>query len=180
MCVRVLECVLCAVCTMVPLLPCFDRWHGVSLPLLSNSVQVDTRVGRGDYGLYHEPLERVLQYPGLSMTEDQVVNTNVDGNSTRCALIPMQARCANQWHALFKRPHCASCSVCPVQKLKRCACGVVWYCSTDCQPKHWKKQHVPDHKQILQEQKEAHKKNFDPLLHYKPSSREIGFVFREH
>jgi hypothetical protein len=34
-----------------------------------------------------------------------VVNTDVDSKSTRRALIPMQARCANQWHELFKRTH---------------------------------------------------------------------------
>jgi hypothetical protein len=135
-----------------------DSWHGVAVPVLSDLVEVDTRVGRGDFGLYHEPLERVLQYLGLSMTVNQVVNTNVDGKSARRALIPMQARGANQWHELYKRTHCASCSVCPKQKMKRCTCKAVWYCSTDCQRKHWKKQHGPDHKQILKEQEEERKK----------------------
>jgi hypothetical protein len=135
-----------------------DRWHGVAVPVLSDSVEVDTRVGRGDYGLYQEPLERVLQYLGLSMTVNQVVNTNVDGKSARRALTPMQARGANQWHELYKRTHCASCGVCPAQKMKRCPCKTVWYCSTDCQRKHWKKQHGPDHKQILKEQDEERKK----------------------
>jgi hypothetical protein len=93
------------------------------------------------------------------MTVNQVVNTNVDGKSARRALIPMQARGANQWHELYKRTHCASCGVCPKQKMKRCPCKTVWYCSTDCQRKHWKKQHAPDHKQILKEQEEEGKKN---------------------
>jgi hypothetical protein len=135
-----------------------DRWHGVAVPVLSDLVEVDTRVGRGDYDLYQEPLERVLQYLGLSMTVNQVVNTNVDGKGVRRALIPMQARGANQWHELFKRTHCASCSVCPTQKMKRCPCKTVWYCSTDCQRQHWKKQHAPDHKRILKEQEEECKK----------------------
>jgi hypothetical protein len=42
--------------------------------------------------------------------------------------------------------------------MKRCPCKKVWYCSTDCQRKHWKKQHAPDHKQILKKQEEERKK----------------------
>jgi hypothetical protein len=135
-----------------------DSWHGVAVTVLSDLVEVDTRVGRGDFGMYQEPLERVLQYLGLSMTVNQVVNTKVDGKNTRRALMPKQARGANQWHTLFKRTHCASCSVCPEQKMKRCPCGAVWYCSTDCQRQHWKKQHAPDHKRIIKQQKEERKK----------------------
>jgi hypothetical protein len=135
-----------------------DSWHGVAVTALSDLVEVDTRVGRGDNGIYQEPLERVLQYLGLSMSVDQVVNTNVDGKSVRRALISNQARCANQWHTLFKHAHCASCGVCPKQKMKACPCKTVWYCNTDCQRKHWKKEHAPDHKQILKAQEEERKK----------------------
>jgi hypothetical protein len=105
-------------------------------------VRVDTRVSRDDFGLYLEPLERVLQYFGLSMTVNQVVNYN--GKSARRALVPMQARGADQWHTLFKRTHCASCSVCAAQKIEACPCKTVWYCSTECQHQHWQK-HKPDH-----------------------------------
>jgi hypothetical protein len=79
-----------------------DEWHGVALTALSDGVRVDTRVGLGDNGLYQEPLERVLQYLGLSMTVNQVVNTSVDGKSVRRALIPNQARVANKWHEQYK------------------------------------------------------------------------------
>lgn len=66
------------------------------------------------------------------MAANQVVNANVDGKSAKRALIPMQARVANQWHTLYKCTHCASCSVCLAQKIKACPCKMVWYCSTDC------------------------------------------------
>jgi hypothetical protein len=92
------------------------------------------------------------------MTANQVVNTNVDGKSARRALIPNQVRGANQRHELSKRTHCARCSVCPEQKMKRYTCKTVWYCSTDCQRQHWKKQHAPDHKRILKEREEERKK----------------------
>jgi hypothetical protein len=75
------------------------------------------------------------------MTVNQVVDISVDGKSTRRALIPMQARGANQWHEKLERTHCASCSICSEQKMKACLCKTVWYCSTDCQRKHWKKEH---------------------------------------
>jgi hypothetical protein len=133
-----------------------DAWHGVAVPVLSDLVEVDTRVGRGDYGLYQEPLERVMQYLGLSMTVNQVVNTNVDGKSTRRALIPMQARGANQWHTLYKRTHCASCSARPAM-LKKCTCDTARYCNSSCQRKHWQI-HRPNHKRVIKEQEEERKR----------------------
>jgi hypothetical protein len=134
-----------------------DSWHGVAVTALSDLVEVDTRVGRGDFGLYQEPLERVLQYLGLSMTMNQVVNTGMDGKNGRRALIPGQAKGANQWHSLYKCTYCSSCSVCPEQKLKACPCATVRYCSTNCQRKHWKT-HKPDHQRVLKEQEEQRKK----------------------
>jgi hypothetical protein len=42
--------------------------------------------------------------------------------------------------------------------MKACPCKTVWYCSTDYQRQHWKKEHAPDLKRILKEQEEQHKK----------------------
>jgi hypothetical protein len=73
-----------------------DEYHRILNLVLSEHVPVDTRVGRGDYGLYHEPLERTLEYLGLSMSKDQVVNTSIDGAVKR-ALIPGHLLNAIHW-----------------------------------------------------------------------------------
>jgi hypothetical protein len=75
-----------------------DVYHRVLNLVLSEHVQVDRRVGRGDKGIYQEPLERTLEYLGLSMTNDQVVNTSIDGEeSVKRALIPGHLLNANHW-----------------------------------------------------------------------------------
>jgi hypothetical protein len=74
-----------------------DEYHRILNLVLSEHVQVDMRVGRGDNGIYHEPLERVLEYLGLSMSKDQVVNTSIDGDAVRRALIPGHLLNANHW-----------------------------------------------------------------------------------
>jgi hypothetical protein len=75
-----------------------DESHRILNLVLSEHVPVDTRVGRGDYGLYHEPLERTLEYLGLSMSKDQVVNTSIDGEeAVKRALIPGHLLNANHW-----------------------------------------------------------------------------------
>jgi hypothetical protein len=74
-----------------------DEYHGILNLVLSDHVQVDTRVGRGNNGIYQEPLERTLEYLGLSMTKDQVVNTSIDGEAVKRALIPGHLLNANHW-----------------------------------------------------------------------------------
>jgi hypothetical protein len=56
-----------------------DEYHGLLMRVLSERVEVDTRVGLTQNGIYQEPLERTLKYLGLSMSKDQVVNNSIDG-----------------------------------------------------------------------------------------------------
>jgi hypothetical protein len=74
-----------------------DEHHEILKHVLSEDVQVDTRVGRGDNGIYKEALERTLEYLGLSMSKDQVVNTSIDGEAVKRALIPSHLLNANHW-----------------------------------------------------------------------------------
>jgi ankyrin repeat protein len=82
-----------------------DRWHGVASNALSLRVKVDRRVGLGLDGLYQEPLERVLQYLGLSMEADQVVNGSLDDDDRdfRRVLLPNCAHNANHWFQLYQQ-----------------------------------------------------------------------------
>jgi DNA-binding protein YbaB len=74
-----------------------DEFHGVLNDTLLTKVEVDTRFGLGENGIYQEPLERVLEYMGLSMNKDQVVNTSIDGTERKRALIPFQLLNAVHW-----------------------------------------------------------------------------------
>jgi ankyrin repeat protein len=76
-----------------------DEYHRILTRVLSGHVQVDTRVGRGDNGIYQEPLERALEYLGLSMSKDRVVNASIDGEeqAAKRALIPGHLLSANHW-----------------------------------------------------------------------------------
>jgi hypothetical protein len=129
-----------------------DECHSVTKHALSEDIVVDTRVGRHDNGMYHEPLEQVLLYLGLSMDKNQTVNTSIDSKSgvTR-ALMPGHPVNANLWFELYQRTHCSSCSARPA-KLKKCTCFTTRYCNSDCQRKHWLT-HKPSHKAVLQMKK---------------------------
>jgi ankyrin repeat protein len=84
-----------------------DVYHSSLLRILSTEVPADTRIGLREYGIYHEPLERVLDYCGLSMHADQVVNDSIDRKTklrtVKRALIPGQARNAMYWYDLYKK-----------------------------------------------------------------------------
>jgi ankyrin repeat protein len=80
-----------------------DDYHTVIKHALSEDVAVDKRVRRRGNGLYHEPLVQVLLYLGLSMDKDQTVNTSIDGETVKRALIPGQPLNANLWFELYQR-----------------------------------------------------------------------------
>jgi hypothetical protein len=80
-----------------------EEHHTVLKHALSYDVQVDWRVGLGENGIYQEPLERVLEYMGLSMDIDQVVNRIIDGDTKRRALLPGNVLEANHWHEEYTR-----------------------------------------------------------------------------
>jgi hypothetical protein len=85
-----------------------EAYHESLTHTLANEVKVDTRLARTSLGIYHEPLERVLEYLGLSMHKNQTVNTSIDGQGeeeggVKRVLIPNQARNAKHWYDLSKQ-----------------------------------------------------------------------------
>jgi hypothetical protein len=78
-----------------------DDYHDNLNDILSTKVEVDLRFGLSEHGIYQEPLERVLEYMGLSMSKDQVVNASID-EDTKWALIPGNVLNAACW---YKRSH---------------------------------------------------------------------------
>jgi hypothetical protein len=81
-----------------------DEFHGILNNTLSTEVIVDLRFGLGGYGIYQEPLERTLEYLGLSMNKDQVVNASIDGEEgVKRALIPFHTLSADGWRSQLLR-----------------------------------------------------------------------------
>jgi hypothetical protein len=75
-----------------------DEFHDTLKDTLSTKVEVDSRFGLGENGIYQEPLERALEYLGLSMNKDQVVNASIDGQHIKRALIPFHVLNAKVWY----------------------------------------------------------------------------------
>jgi len=49
------------------------------------------------------------------------------------------------------------CFVCHEKTLKQCPCGIIAYCSSDCQKKDWKR-HKPEHKRAMTADKKSRKR----------------------
>jgi hypothetical protein len=81
-----------------------DEFHRILKDTLSTKVDVDVRVGRGGRGIYQEPMERALEYMGLSMKKDQVVNASIDGADgiIKRALIPFHVLSAAMWRGKYR------------------------------------------------------------------------------
>jgi hypothetical protein len=80
-----------------------DEYHRVLKKTLFEDVPVDPRFGLAQMGIYQEPLERVLEYMGLSMHKDQVVNASIDGEGVERALIPFHVLNAMVWLILHHK-----------------------------------------------------------------------------
>jgi hypothetical protein len=128
-----------------------DEYHHITKHALNEDVLVDKRVGRRGNGIYHEPLERVLEYLGMSMDKNQTVNSSIDGKSVTRALIAGHPTNANLWYELYQRTHCSSCSARPA-RLKTCTCDTARYCNNKCQRNHWPT-HKPSHKAVILKKK---------------------------
>jgi hypothetical protein len=79
-----------------------ENYHELLEHTLSTQAEVDTRMCLRSTGIYQEPLERTLEYLGLSMNHDQVVNTSIDGTTPVRVLIPNHPRNAKHWYNKFK------------------------------------------------------------------------------
>lgn len=147
-----------------------DEWHGIAKHALAEDVEVDKRVGRGDNGLYHEPLESALGYLGLHIEKNVMLNDTLDvwykdlddypgypdsskaSSFTFRALIGGNPTNANHWYETYMRGKCSSCGK-RSTGLKRCICQAVQYCNIECQRNDWAN-HKNAHKAIVQLKKE--------------------------
>ena len=59
-----------------------NEFHRIANNALSNDVEVDKRIGLTLNGLYQEPLERVLEYLGLSISPVQTYHPDISPGQT--------------------------------------------------------------------------------------------------
>jgi hypothetical protein len=76
-----------------------DEYHTITDYALSEDVVVDKWVGCRGNGMYHEPLEQVFVYLGLSMTKNQTVSYSMSLFSI-LLLLPLLPLLPFRYHSL--------------------------------------------------------------------------------
>jgi hypothetical protein len=129
-----------------------DAFHNRLLRVLEDEVEVDMRVGRGDNGIYHEPLEAALAYLGLAH-KPSILNAKVETKKrkTTRAMKPHSAGAAKFWYEKYGPQQCHSCGTTTAPKLRRCPCDAVAYCSTACQKMDWASVHKDAHQKLTRQ-----------------------------
>jgi ankyrin repeat protein len=132
-------------------------YRAVLFPVLTDEVEVDSRVGRGGgKGIYQEPLERVLEYCGL-LLKPRVLSETVDEPGVTRSVMPFNLLCARVWSDRLLESECNACDklVAEGERLKACPCAAVSYCGVDCQKAHWARVHKNNHKRYAAYQKKG-------------------------
>jgi hypothetical protein len=135
-----------------------DALHERLVRVLEDEVVVDARGGAGGRpggrGIYHEPLEATLGYLGLAH-KPSVLNEALDEGTHPAgrAVLRHSVGAAKFWFDRFRPKQCSRCADTTAPKLRKCPCGSVVYCSTECQTVDWKQSHKSNHQKLVADAK---------------------------